>query len=172
MSVKSDKSKILESLKFYSAFLKTVNEDTFVQTPEQGGWSFAEVYAHILSANFLSLVAIEKCLNRTAEIKTKKPDWRVRLILFFARFPPGNYKVPAVLEASVKKISKEEAANELIRLIKKVEEIDKGFAKFNPDYKVKHPRLGYLDAKSWLRFIYIHSKHHQKQVKKINGFLN
>jgi hypothetical protein len=167
MSVKHDKKKILNSLKFYSAFLKTVNEETFVKTPEQGGWSFAEVYAHILSANFLSVIAIEKCLNKTAAVKTRKPDWRVRLILFFGRFPPGKYKVPPVLEASVKKISKEEASNELVRLIKKIEEIDKDFSKFNPDYKVKHPRLGYLDAKSWLRFIYVHSKHHQKQIKRI-----
>ncbi len=171
MSIKSDQQKILESLKFYKEFLKTVNEEVFPKTPNQGGWSFAEVYAHILSANFLSVVAIEKCLNRTAEIKTRKPDWRVRLILFLARFPPIKLKVPAVLEASVRKITKEEASNELIRLIKKIEEIDKGFSKFSADYKVKHPRLGYLDAKDWLRFIYVHSKHHQKQIKRIARML-
>lgn len=172
MSVKSDSAKVLKSLKFYGEFLKTLNNDIFLTTPQQGGWSFSEVYAHILSANFLSVVAIEKCLNRTAEIKTRKPDWRVRLILFFGRFPPGKFKVPQVLEASVKKISKEEASNELIRLAKKVAELEKGFSKFNPDYKIKHPRLGYLNAKSWLRFIYVHSKHHQKQIKKIEGMLN
>lgn len=171
MSVKFDKNKVLKSLKFYNEFLKTVNDETFLKSPTQGGWSFAEVYAHILSANFLSVVAIEKCLNKTADIKTRKPDWRVRLILFFGRFPPVKYKVPPVLEASIKKISKEEASNDLIRLIKKIEDIDKGFAKFNADYKVKHPRLGYLDAKSWLRFIYVHSKHHQKQLKRIERML-
>ena len=171
MSVKSDQGGVLASLKFFSAFLKTVNEETFLRTPLQGGWSFAEVYAHILSANLLSTIAIEKCLNKTAELKNRKPDWRVRLILFLGRFPPVKYKVPAVLEASVKKISKEEAANQLIKLIKKIETIDIGFSKFNVNYKVKHPRLGYLDAKSWLRFILIHSKHHQKQIKRIQKML-
>ena len=172
MSVKSDKKKILKNLKFYSEFLRTVNEETFLKTPAQGGWSFAEVYAHVLSANFLSVIAIEKCLNKTADIKTRKPDWRITLILFLGRFPPGKYKVPPVLEPSVKKISKEEASNNLIRLIKKVDEIEKSFSKFNADYKVKHPRLGYLDAKDWLRFIYVHSKHHQKQIKRIETMLN
>lgn len=171
MSVKSDQQRILESLKFYREFLKTVSEEVFLKTPRQGGWSFAEVYAHILSANFLSIVAVERCLNKTAEIKTRKPDWRVRLILFFGRFPPIKLKIPAVLEASICKISKEEASNELIRLIKKVEEIDKGFSKFSSDYKVKHPRLGFLDAKQWLRFIYVHSKHHQNQIKRIEKML-
>ncbi|WP_017257017.1 DinB family protein [Pedobacter arcticus] len=172
MSVKSESAKVLESLKFYGEFLKTLNNDIFLTTPQQGGWSFSEVYAHILSANLLSVIAIEKCLNRSAEIKTRKPDWRAGLILFFGRFPPGKFKVPQVLEASVKKISKEEASNELIRLVKKITELEKGFSKFNPNYKVKHPRLGYLDAKSWLRFIYVHSKHHQKQIKRIGEMLS
>lgn len=172
MSVKADKNKILNSLKFYSSFLKTVNEETFLKTPKQGGWSYAEVYAHILSANFLSVVAVERCLNKTAEIKTRKPDWRVRLILFLGRFPPGKYKVPPALEPAVKKISKEQASNDLIKLVQKIENIDKGFTKFNPDFKVKHPRLGYLDAKSWLRFIYVHSKHHQKQIGRIEKMLS
>ncbi len=172
MSVRLDQKKILDSLKFYDQFLRTVNEDVFRATPPQGGWSFSEVYSHILSANFLSVVAIEKCLNRTAEIKTKKPDWRVRLVLFFGRFPPGKYKVPSFLESGIKKISKEEASNQLIRLIKKIEEVEKGFSKFNADYKFKHPRFGFLDAKDWLRFIYVHSKHHQKQVKRIEYMLN
>ncbi len=171
MSVKSNQRNILQSLKFYSSFLKTVNEDVFLQTPQQGGWSFAEVYSHILSANLLSVIAIEKCLNKTAEIKSRKPDWRARLILFFGRFPPGKYKVPAVLEDAVKKISKEEAANQLIKLQKRIEGIDVGYVKFNANYKVKHPRLGYLDAKLWLRFILVHSKHHQRQIKRIQKML-
>jgi len=167
MSVKSNKNKVLKSLKFYREFLKTVNDDVFVRTPAQGGWSFAEVYAHIISANFLSLIAIDKCLNKSAEIKTRKPDWRVRLILFFGYFPPGKYKVPVAIAKSIKKINPEEAKNDLVRLTKKIEEIDNGFSKYHPDYKVKHPVLGYLDAKAWLRFIYVHSRHHQRQLKWI-----
>lgn len=163
----TDQKKILNSLKFYSAFLKTVNEENFVRTPASGGWSLAEVYSHILSANSLSIVAIARCLHKTATLKRRKADWRVRLILFFGRFPPVKYKVPEVLEASVKKISLEEAANGLQKLVRKIEEIDKGFAKFNPHYKAKHPRLGYLDARQWLRFIYVHSKHHERQLKRI-----
>ncbi|MFC5282531.1 DinB family protein [Pedobacter alpinus] len=171
MSVKSDQNNILQSLKFYSSFLKTVNEEVFLKTPQQGEWSYSEVYAHIFSAHILSVIAIEKCLNKTAELKIRKPDWRVRLILFFGRFPPVKYKVPAVLADAVKKISKEDAANQLVKLQKRIEDIHVGFSKFNPHYKVKHPRLGYLDAKAWLRFILVHSKHHQRQIKRIEKML-
>ncbi len=172
MSVRGDKRKILQQLKFYGTFLKTVNEERFITTPKAGGWSYAELYAHVLNTSFLSLVAVDQCLSKTASIKREKPDWRVRLMLFLGRFPPGKYKVPAMLLAAISKISQEKASNELHRMIKKIDAIDANFSKYNPAYKVKHPRLGYLDAESWLRFMYVHTKHHQKQIKRIEKLLN
>jgi hypothetical protein len=167
MSVKSDKEALLQSLKFYEKFLKTANEDVLLTTPPIGGWSYSEVYSHILSANLMSFIALEKCLNKTAEIKTQKPDWRVRLILFFGKFPPGKLKAPTIIADLVKKITKEEASNQLIRIRKKIEALNVNFKNFNPSYKMKHPRLGFLDAKDWLRFMVIHTQHHEKQIKRI-----
>ncbi|OAQ41716.1 hypothetical protein A5893_00975 [Pedobacter psychrophilus] len=167
MSIKSDKQTLLQSLKFYEEFLKTVNEDVFLTTPPIDGWAYSEVYSHILGANLMSFIALEKCLNKTAEIKTKKPDWRVRLILFLGRFPPGKLKVPDSVADLVKKITKEEASNQLIRIRKKIEELNINFKNFDANYKMKHPRLGYLDAKNWLRFMVIHTRHHEKQIKRI-----
>lgn len=168
MSIVSDRKKILASLNFYEEFLKNVSEDRFLETPPRGGWSYSEVYSHITGANYLSVIAIEKCLSKTSDIKTRKPHWKVRLILFLGKFPPGRIKAPAQVEAAVKKISKEEASNLLIRMRKKLDTILQDFKKFDDSYKFKHPRLGYLDAKDWLRFILIHTQHHQKQIKRIS----
>lgn len=167
MSVKSDKEALLQSLKFYENFLKTVNEDVFLTTPPIGGWSYSEVYSHILTANLMSFIALEKCLNKTAEIKTRKPDWRVRLILFLGRFPPGKLKAPKIISDLIKKIIIEEASNQLIKIRKKIEDLNVNFKNFDINYKMKHPRLGYLDAKNWLRFMFIHTKHHEMQIKRI-----
>nr|MBC7613111.1 DinB family protein [Pseudopedobacter sp.] len=172
MSLKSDIDKIKSSIKFYEEFLKTVSEEAFVKNPAQGIWSYSEVYSHILSANHMSLIALEKCLNKTTEIKARKPHWKVRLILFFGRFPPGKFKAPAQIAATVKKISIEEASNLIIKFKKKLDTLLTDFKKFDPKYKVKHPRLGFLDAKSWLRFIFIHTKHHQKQITRISKMLH
>ena len=171
MSVKSNKEALLNSLKFYEEFLKTVNEDAFLTTPPIDGWSYSEVYSHILSANLMSFIALEKCLNKTAEIKTKKPDWRVRLILFFGKFPPGKIKAPKIIADLVKKITREEASNQLIKIRKKIEDLNPNFKNYDANYEMKHPRLGYLDAKSWLRFILIHSMHHEKQIGRIKKVL-
>lgn len=167
MNVTSDRKKILAALNFYEEFLKNISEERFLETPPNGGWSFSEVYSHITEANHLSIIAIEKCLNKTSDIKTRKPHWKVRLILFLGKFPPGKIKAPPQVEAAVKKISKEEASNLLIRMRKKLDTILPDFKKFDACYKFKHPRLGYLDAKSWVRFMLIHTQHHQNQIKRI-----
>ncbi|KEQ29491.1 hypothetical protein N180_03790 [Pedobacter antarcticus 4BY] len=33
--------------------------------------------------------------------------------------------------------------------------------------KVKHPRLGFLNATQWMRFTVVHLKHHMKQLRRI-----
>jgi hypothetical protein len=33
--------------------------------------------------------------------------------------------------------------------------------------KTPHPKLGYLNANQWLRFIEIHLKHHYQQLKRV-----
>ena len=167
MSILSNKEKLIKSLRFYEEFLKTVNEEAFSTTPSIGGWSYSEVYSHIIGANFMSAIAMEKCLNKTAEIKMRKPNWKVRLILFIGKFPPGKIKAPAQVEAAVKKISKEEASNQLIKLYKKIEVLYPEIKKSDAHYKFKHPRLGYLDAASWFRFMLIHTQHHQRQIARI-----
>jgi hypothetical protein len=172
MSINSNKEKLIKSLRFYEEFLKTVNEEAFSTTPSTGGWSYSEVYSHIFGANLMSAIAIEKCLNKTAEIKMSKPNWKVRLILFIGKFPPGKIKAPAQVLAGVKKITKEEASNQLIKLYKKMDELYPEIKKADTHYKFKHPRLGYLDAKAWLRFIFIHTQHHQKQIGRIQKSLN
>ncbi len=171
MSISSDKKKICKLLDFYEQYLKTVNEETFLTSPQQGVWSFSEIYSHVLWVISASLVAIEQSLNKTSSIKVNKADWRVRLILFFGILPGSNLKAPEVVAANVKKISKEESLNKIISIRKRLDTICAEFKKFDPNYKVKHPRFGWLDARSWLRFIVVHTKHHIKQVSRLENRL-
>lgn len=171
MSISTDKKKINKLLDFYEQYLKTVNEDVFLTSPANGVWSFSEIYSHVLWVIASSLVAIEQNLNKTSFIKSNKSDWRVRLILFLGILPGSNLKAPEIAAANVKKISKEEALNKIINIRKRLDVICGEFKKFDPNYKMKHPRLGWLDAKSWLRFIVVHTNHHIKQVSRLEKAL-
>ena len=90
------------------------------------------------------------------------------MILFFGMLPPGKrYKVPKRLIDRVKKINRDTAqqfiADFELQLAKAVSQIEKA----NPTLKVAHPRLGFLNAKQWLRFIEVHLNHHLKQLARI-----
>ena len=150
----------------YKARLDTMDEAVFNETPPIGGWSYSEVYAHIFDASLLSLIALNKTIKGDGE--EKPTHFVVKLILFFGGLPPGKkYKVPKRLAERVKKISKLAAQQFIVdfelQLLKAYPNIDKA----NPKMKAKHPRMGYLNAKQWLRFIEVHLNHHLKQLGRI-----
>lgn len=156
-------SKIVDA---YEIKLASVKSEEFMQTPTIGGWSYSEVYSHIFDASLLSLLAVQKCLD--GEGVAEKTHFATKAILFFGMLPPGKrYKVPKRLAERVKTIDFA-TAEQLIddfghQLAKTTSKIENA----NPSAKVAHPRLGFLNAKQWLRFIEIHLDHHLKQLKRI-----
>jgi hypothetical protein len=150
----------------YKVKLAGKGEDDFVLTPAIGGWSYSEVYSHIFDASLLSLIALNNCVNGNGE---KKPaHFATVMVLFFGSLPPGKkYKVPKRLAERVKKISLM-AAHQFItdfelQLVQTLPQIKKA----DPKMRTQHPRLGYLNAEQWLRFIEIHLNHHLKQLNRI-----
>jgi hypothetical protein len=159
---------ILKIVDAYRAHLATKTEENFQLTPPIGGWSYSEVYSHIFDAGLLSLMAIQKCID--GEGKEEGTALGVKAVLFFGMFPPGKrYNVPSKLMTRVKKIN-------LMAAEQFMKDFELQLAKIYPHLngashkiKTKHPRLGYLNAKQWLRFIEIHLHHHLKQLKRIEN---
>jgi hypothetical protein len=88
--------------------------------------------------------------------------------LLLGSLPPAKkYKVPKRLAERVKKINKTEALDFVLEFEKALDDNYPLIANASVDCKTKHPRLGYLNAKQWLRFIEIHLKHHLKQLERI-----
>lgn len=162
---------ILKIVEIYKVKLIDSSEKKFSKTPPEGGWSYSEVYSHIFDASLLSLIAINNCIKENGEVKPT--HFMVKIILLFGSFPPNRkYKVPKRLLERVKKINLM-AAQQLItdfelQLTKALPKIDGA----NPKIKTKHPKLGYLNAKQWLRFIEIHLNHHVKQLNRIENSLS
>lgn len=150
----------------YKNKLSQYDDLIFETTPPIEGWSYSEVYSHIFDASLLSIIALENCIKGKGEMQ--KTHFAVKLILFFGTFPPAKkYKVPKRLEERVKKISKTAALDFILEFEKSLDIAYPGIATANKKIKTKHPRLGYLNATQWLRFIEIHLKHHLKQLIRI-----
>jgi hypothetical protein len=159
-------SAIKETCKSYLDKLDGVEEDRFQCTPPVGGWSYSEVYDHIFDLSLLSLDTMRDAIQGKGE---KKPTaFVVKLILFFGMFPPAKrFKVPSRLDGRVRKINKAEARVWVAKFLAQLEADYATLGHADPAIKMKHPRLGYLNASEWLRFIQIHLNHHLKQLKRI-----
>ncbi|TDG37211.1 hypothetical protein EZJ43_03570 [Pedobacter changchengzhani] len=150
----------------YKSKLSSYTDANFQQIPPILGWSYSEVYSHIFDASLLSLIALENAAKGKGE--DKPTHFAVKMILFFGAFPPAKkYKVPKQLIDRVKKISKPEALNFINQFEVSLASAYPTILNSNKNSKVLHPRLGYLNAEQWLRFIEIHLNHHLKQLNRI-----
>ncbi|MBS1526702.1 MAG: DinB family protein [Bacteroidetes bacterium] len=169
MTTEAEYKAIEATLDIYRSRLDTIPDEQFDVTPPAGGWSYAEVYSHILQANLGSSIAAEKCTLSTCKPGSKGRSVVGFFVLTFNRFPPFRVKAPKTLAAAnpVKKISKEDARNLIVKCRRRIGEVAALIAKSNHNGRIKHPRLGMLNADQWFRFILIHSRHHLKQLNRI-----
>src|ERR1700744_206561 len=169
MKIGETRKKIEEVLDIYRNRLDTIPDDLFNVNPPDGGWSYAEVYSHILQSDIGSAIAIEKCLLNSCAPTSKGRSLLGLLVLSFGKLPPVKVKVPAAIAAKtpVRNMSKEEVRNMLIKCRKKIDEVAPLIRDASPRRRIKHPRFGMLNAKQWLKFILIHSKHHLKQLDRV-----
>lgn len=151
----------------YKQRLAEISDGNFMRSPDKGGWCYSEVYNHIFDMSLLSLKELEGCLN--GQGKKRGTHWFTKLILFFGSFPPMiRFKVPKHLAPRVKKISKEEASDMMMNFMLSLQPFGNQISRADKNLKTVHPRLGYLNAEEWLRFMEIHLKHHLKQLKRID----
>lgn len=166
MKAKSLYKSISKVVATYKAKLAAMDDDNFTVAPPIGGWSFSEVYSHIFDSSLLSLIALHNASKGEGENRTTA--FAVKLILFFGALPPGRrYEVPGRLKERAKKINMMAAHQFITDFELQLAKIYPALQHANPSIKVKHPRMGYLNAKQWLRFIEIHLKHHLKQINRI-----
>ncbi|TSJ40251.1 DinB family protein [Mucilaginibacter corticis] len=170
MKIPPTRKAIDEALDTYRALLDTIPDDQFDITPRDGSWSYAEVYSHILQATIGSTIAAERCANGTCGSTREGLTLVGRLALSLNYMP----KVKATAEGAkipVKKLTKEEARNLLIKCRGRLDTITDKIKDAPPHSKFKHSRFGMMNAAQWFKFILVHLKHHLRQVDRISSKL-
>lgn len=168
MTLEAERQAIDAALDEYRTRVDQIPDEEFDLTPPTGGWSYAEVYSHIMQATLGSTIALEKCTMNSCAATNKSRSLIGLFVLTLGRFP-GRVKAPAaVMERNpVKKLTKEDARNLIVKCHKRIEDVFKLVFDSNPKKRVKHPRMGMLNARQWFKFILIHLKHHLKQLDRI-----
>lgn len=167
MGLKNTYTRFMKSIEVYENRLNNYNEENFLKKKTADVWSPAEVYAHIISANRMTIKAMGKAVRKEATSDSNPLSWAARIIFFINRMPKGR-KVPAVVEARTPKInSKLEAAEGLKVLKVELESIWEQRDLWPDDQKFKHPALGMMNNRHWLKFMQIHTEHHLAQLNRI-----
>jgi hypothetical protein len=169
MNIAKERKAIDAAFDAYRAKLDTIIDEIFTETPPGGGWSYAEVYSHILKATLGSFIALERCAHGNCPPTTKGLNLIGHFMMIAGTFPPVRLKVPEALNDKMpaEKISKEEARNLLIKCRMRTEETSPLIKNSSPNFRHKHPRLGMLTAAQWFKFIRLHMEHHIKQLGRI-----
>src|SRR4051812_6750150 len=171
MNIAKERRAIDDALNSYRQEIDTLPDDLFDISPPVGGWSYAEVYDHIMKASLSSSIAMERCANNNCPPTKKGLTIAGYYMLLMNGFPPGGVKMPEASAAKMApaKIDKEGARNLIIKARKRIDGIAGLVESASSKARWLHPRMGMLNARQWLKFIRIHLQHHLKQLERIKN---
>lgn len=151
--------------------VRGVNGDEWHRAPE-GRWSIAQIVQHL--AIGVDTVA-EAFARRAAEDSKRRANPHQTLLRHLAlgigRFPPG-------LESPEGARPDERPEPELIQAqfrmgVERMRALAEEWPKERQQAVfVNHPILGDLNFREWVRFHYVHCRHHARQIQKRLAWLN
>ncbi len=133
-------------------------------------WSMGQLLIHLVESTDFFLENATLCLANPANAEESCTP-AGREILFRSQLPDKDIEGPASNKVTPQPLSREEPERELLRLKGVFEERCRQVISQPVSGKIKHPGLGYFNAAEWLQFSEIHLRHHFRQKRKIDAFL-
>ncbi|OFW47895.1 MAG: hypothetical protein A3J29_03510 [Acidobacteria bacterium RIFCSPLOWO2_12_FULL_67_14b] len=135
--------------------------------PVDGRWSVAEIVEHLKLAYSGTAKGLERCLEKgtpLAKPTTLRQQVRAFVVVTLGRLPEGvqapKHIVPAggvalaeLLDRVKGDLNRLDAASVLVR------------DRFGSAKVLDHPILGGFSIDQWMRFHWIHTRHHDKQIR-------
>ena len=158
-----------EAIDYWIDEYKRYDFEKIVSQPAENSWSLGQVGIHLwMSAKGFFFKNAEKCLSKEGTEKGKGKKFAAHLIFTLRTLPPVQYEMPKQVAVVPKQPESKE------QLIAKLEEIKqtastyiKRIPESDPELKIKHPFLGWLNTAEWIELCNIHFRHHVRQKKRI-----
>ncbi|MCJ1907651.1 DinB family protein [Planococcus ruber] len=139
--------------------------------PKEGVWSLGQMYDHIILVAHEYLDNVEVC----AGLKEEQPLGKTAAgeQLFRAGgFPPVKIRLPDEMNAPPNNTdTKGELDSRLDALAERLASWEPKVNSIHPNLKVEHGGFGWLNAKEWYALVEMHSRHHLRQQKELEGYL-
>lgn len=148
---------------------KNYDWNDILKQPSENEWSLGQVGIHLwMSAKGFFFKNAEKCLNKDGVQAGGNKKFAAQLIFTFGMMPPVRYEMPKQVAVVPKQPENPE------QLIGKLEDIKKLASAYiqripdsDPNLKIKHPFLGWLNTAEWIELCNIHFRHHIRQKNRI-----
>lgn len=149
--------------------VNAVSDEVYFRSPS-AKWSIAQVIAHIITSERLSLMYMRK---KSLGIETLKDSGvkqsLVFMLLKISQRVPLRYRAPkAVVDNTPEALSKEEAFARWEKARQELRDfLDTIPEKHGHRLIFKHPVGGMLDVRQAVGFMYEHVRHHWPQIKRL-----
>ncbi|WP_405141888.1 DinB family protein [Paenibacillus sp. FSL H7-0942] len=159
----------------YLAELNKLDMGSLLKKQSEEEWSIGQMYVHLIqSALFLHLHNIEQCLSsedstlKSGEEKTELG----RQVFELGQFPPVPVKVPASPQYTPQPPeSMESLSDGLHMVVERMRSTEPLLHQASENNKIRHPRLGALNAQEWFLLIEMHYRHHFLQLDRLKSNL-
>ena len=139
--------------------------------PSEKSWSPGQLYIHLIEDTSYYIEQIKLCVSGNDNAMEEASPFAKTMFLN-NDFPdeviegaPDNALIP-------QPGSKEQLMNDLMNLKNEMNTVAILISKSPFRGKTKHPGFSYFNAVKWLQFAEMHFRHHLRQKKRIDDFLN
>jgi hypothetical protein len=174
MTAQEVRDRLLPLFTHYSSELDRYSEEAFFWKPNKSAWSLGQMYEHLVfSTDKLFLPKIKNCLNQTRGDEEGEKTPAGEKIFRHGSFPPIKIKVPADWQTPdpVPK-PRENYRQAFTRLAGEINAISPEVAADAGVYKTRHAVMGMLTALEWFQVLEMHFRHHLRQKKELDDFLD
>ena len=146
--------------------LHGISDEDWHKAPK-GRWSIAQIMAHLAAGVDRSSAVFEERAQKTGMKRRTTPGQAVlrHLLLMVGKFPPRLKAPPSTVPVD-RPDPDLVAAQYRMGLERFGTLIETWPEKRQLEVFVQHPRMGDLNLPEWVRFHYIHGRHHARQIRE------
>lgn len=161
----------IELLFHFKQELSEYSPEQLRYIPKEGVWSIGQMYDHIILVAHEYLDSAESC----ASLNEEQPLGKTRTgeqLMKAGGFPPVKIRLPDEMNAPPNNTdTKGELESRLDALAERLASWESKVNSIHPNLKVEHGGFGWLNAKEWYALVEMHSCHHLRQQKELEGYL-
>jgi hypothetical protein len=139
--------------------------------PAENSWSAGQVYMHIISNTEYFLQQVKVCASNN-DNAGEDADAVAKQMFADNAFPDAKLEGPPENAFTPQPCGKNEIEQYFSVLKNNAGEAIRAMLNSACNGKTKHPGLLYFNAAEWLQFAQMHIRHHERQLKRIDQFLN